>query len=68
MRFAVNVFEDPTENFDMSGTEPGVLKAMLARFAELETSCHRPMANPANDEAGQCGAVDKAKGFVAPWR
>ena len=58
---------DPTENFDKSADEPDVLKAMLARFKALESGYHPPKANPDNNEAGLCAAIERARGFVAPW-
>ena len=51
----------------MASMESGIVKAMLARFKELESEYHPRVVAPPMQGAAFCAAANDHNGFTAPY-
>jgi arylsulfatase B len=61
-----NIYDDPTENNELSASHPDVLKSILATITALNASVYRPTPVP-NDYRCCTVAEGKNGGFLGPF-
>ncbi len=61
-----NIFADPTEHNDIAAANPDIVKAMMARIVELQTTAFGP--DRGTDDGTACkAAIDTWGGFWGPF-
>jgi hypothetical protein len=59
---------DPTEHVELSRERPDVLKQLLARAIDLDTTYYQSDGTSSGDPAAQAAAENKYGGFWGPWQ